>query len=283
MSSNSKVITEVTTEMPRSRSIFIQSERVLRRSPLALTWPARLMAPPNSSSFSVSVVLPASGWEMIANVRRRATSSESGERTVESAVTATSVMAASVWQGKGRQSRLIAAPFHIGTGPPDRKPEAPQKRIYRSRLQRALEQMRDLADQAAAEQQPAGDEDHPLDHRHPLAEAGQILLHGDDHESTDHRAEHRAQAADQRHQHDFARHAPVHVGERGVLRHEHFQRAGKACDGAGQDEGEHLVLVGLIAQRDRALLVLADGFQHLAERRIDDAEDQEEAGEKADQ
>jgi hypothetical protein len=27
----------VTTEMPRSRSIFIQSERVLRRSPLALT------------------------------------------------------------------------------------------------------------------------------------------------------------------------------------------------------------------------------------------------------
>src|SRR5438552_3140556 len=32
------------------------------------------MAPPNSSSFSVSVVLPASGWEMIANVRRFATS-----------------------------------------------------------------------------------------------------------------------------------------------------------------------------------------------------------------
>src|SRR5690349_14087522 len=32
------------------------------------------MAPPNSSSFSVSVVLPASGCEMIANVRRRPTS-----------------------------------------------------------------------------------------------------------------------------------------------------------------------------------------------------------------
>src|ERR1700733_14551712 len=31
------------------------------------------MAPPNSSSFSVSVVLPASGCEMIAKVRRRAT------------------------------------------------------------------------------------------------------------------------------------------------------------------------------------------------------------------
>jgi len=68
MLSNSNVITEVTTEMPRSRSIFIQSDRVLRRSPLALTWPARLMAPPNSRSFSVSVVLPASGCEMIAKV-----------------------------------------------------------------------------------------------------------------------------------------------------------------------------------------------------------------------
>src|SRR4029453_13345385 len=73
--------------MPRSRSIFIQSDRVFRRSPLALTCPARLMAPPKSSSFSVSVVLPASGWEMIANVRRRATSSASGERDGDSAET----------------------------------------------------------------------------------------------------------------------------------------------------------------------------------------------------
>ena len=32
------------------------------------------IAPPKSSSFSVSVVLPASGCEMIANVRRRAIS-----------------------------------------------------------------------------------------------------------------------------------------------------------------------------------------------------------------
>ena len=38
------------------------------------TWPAIWMAPPNSSSFSVRVVLPASGCEMIANVRRRAAS-----------------------------------------------------------------------------------------------------------------------------------------------------------------------------------------------------------------
>ena len=77
--SYSKVITEVTTEMPRSRSIAIQSERVVRRSRLALTWPASWIAPPNSSSFSVSVVLPASGCEMIAKVRRRSTSAAGDE------------------------------------------------------------------------------------------------------------------------------------------------------------------------------------------------------------
>src|SRR6185312_2334014 len=67
----SNVITDDVTEMPRCCSICIQSERVRRRSPRALTAPAIWMAPPNRSSFSVSVVLPASGCEMIANVRRR--------------------------------------------------------------------------------------------------------------------------------------------------------------------------------------------------------------------
>ncbi len=71
----SNVITEVTTEMPRSRSIPIQSDRVRRRSPLARTLPASWIAPPARSRRSVSVVLPASGWEMMAKVRRRAISS----------------------------------------------------------------------------------------------------------------------------------------------------------------------------------------------------------------
>src|SRR6516164_9293448 len=46
-----------------------------RPAPLALTSPASWIAPPNSSNFSVKVVLPASGCEMIAKVRRRAISS----------------------------------------------------------------------------------------------------------------------------------------------------------------------------------------------------------------
>jgi hypothetical protein len=62
------------TEMPRSRSTAIQSERTRPLAPrldLARQW----IAPPKSKSFSVNVVLPASGCEMIAKVRRRAISS----------------------------------------------------------------------------------------------------------------------------------------------------------------------------------------------------------------
>ena len=69
--------------MPRSRSTAIQSERTRRRSPRARTSPASWMAPPNSSNFSVKVVLPASGCEMIAKVRRRAISS--GSRLIKGA------------------------------------------------------------------------------------------------------------------------------------------------------------------------------------------------------
>ena len=60
--------------MPRCFSISIQSEVACRVALRALTLPAIWIAPENSSSFSVSVVLPASGWEMIAKVRRRRTS-----------------------------------------------------------------------------------------------------------------------------------------------------------------------------------------------------------------
>src|SRR6187455_2676537 len=67
-------ITDEATEMPRCFSISIQSLVAWRLALRALTLPAIWIAPENSSSFSVSVVLPASGWLMIANVRRRRTS-----------------------------------------------------------------------------------------------------------------------------------------------------------------------------------------------------------------
>src|SRR5580658_6522081 len=70
-------ITELVTEMPRCCSRRIQSEVAWRAALRPLTVPAMVIAPPNSSSFSVSVVLPASGCEMMANVRRRAISCSS--------------------------------------------------------------------------------------------------------------------------------------------------------------------------------------------------------------
>ena len=72
--SYSNCITELVTEMPRCFSTSIQSDVACRLLLRAFTVPAIWIAPPYSSSFSVSVVLPASGCEMIANVRRFATS-----------------------------------------------------------------------------------------------------------------------------------------------------------------------------------------------------------------
>src|SRR6185437_15683202 len=57
--------------MPRSFSMAIQSDVAWRADLRDFTAPAIWIAPPNSSNFSVSVVLPASGCEMIAKVRRR--------------------------------------------------------------------------------------------------------------------------------------------------------------------------------------------------------------------
>src|SRR5690606_8718979 len=54
--------------------ISIQSETVERRPPLPCTAPASLIMRACSASASVIVDLPASGWEMIAKVRRRFTS-----------------------------------------------------------------------------------------------------------------------------------------------------------------------------------------------------------------
>ena len=50
---------------------MVSFENVGRAAFFAFTVPAILMAPPNNSSFSVNVVLPASGCEMMAKVRRR--------------------------------------------------------------------------------------------------------------------------------------------------------------------------------------------------------------------
>ena len=62
--------TEEVTEIPLSFSISIQSDTACFAVAFPFTLPAWLMAPPYSRNFSVRVVFPASGWEMMAKVRR---------------------------------------------------------------------------------------------------------------------------------------------------------------------------------------------------------------------
>jgi len=57
----SKPMTDVATEMPRCRSISMKSDVAPRLILFDLTAPATWIAPPKSSSFSVSVVLPRPG------------------------------------------------------------------------------------------------------------------------------------------------------------------------------------------------------------------------------
>src|SRR5215510_10419314 len=57
-------------EIPRSCSIPIQSDAAVFPPLRPRTIPAVRIKPEYKSSFSVSVVFPASGWLMMANVRR---------------------------------------------------------------------------------------------------------------------------------------------------------------------------------------------------------------------
>ena len=61
-------MTDVETEIPRCFSMSIQSEVAVFLILLLFTAPATCICPPKSRNFSVSVVFPASGCEMIANV-----------------------------------------------------------------------------------------------------------------------------------------------------------------------------------------------------------------------
>ena len=89
-------------EMPRCCSSSIQSDVAWRRALRPRTAPASSMAPAYSSSFSVSVVLPASGCEIIANVRRLATSRSSS--TIAGAATASPGSSSEFWRPGGTES-----------------------------------------------------------------------------------------------------------------------------------------------------------------------------------
>src|SRR5215469_2659643 len=99
------------------------------------------MAPPNSSNFSVSVVLPASGCEMIANVRRRRISSARsvmsvrqsggrGVRVAQHALEHGGILAAA--------RRLVVAAAHADLLEPERQVQADGRRVGRAHLEKGL-------------------------------------------------------------------------------------------------------------------------------------------------
>ena len=104
--------------MPRSFSSAIQSDVACRAALRDFTEPAIWIAPPNSSSFSVSVVLPASGCEMIAKVRRRRVSLRwsdmqggcQGQKAVDCSgdVQVAASPALRVWSRRGPRTFIVA-------------------------------------------------------------------------------------------------------------------------------------------------------------------------------
>src|SRR5262249_28874814 len=62
----------------------------------------------------------------------------------------------------------------------------------------------EFSDDAAAEQQYAGNENCALNNEHPFADRCKLELHHEDNESADHGPEDGAEATDERHQNDLA-------------------------------------------------------------------------------
>ncbi len=91
---------------------------------------------------------------------------------------------------------------------------------------------------------------------------------------SDDRTEHRSNAADERHHDHLGRSAAADVDKRHDLKNDGLERTGQACKRGRQREQRHLEVVHAIAERHRAVFVLANGLDDLSERRVDDAIDE---------
>mmetsp|Transcript_57674 Transcript_57674/g.135823 ORF Transcript_57674/g.135823 Transcript_57674/m.135823 type:complete len:360 (+) Transcript_57674:876-1955(+) len=156
----------------------------------------------------------------------------------------------------------------------------------------ALQQRHRLAHQPAPEGQHADDEDQPGDEAdgfaqavepgdagqlgQRVAEVADLVLQRDDDQRSHHRPHQRAHAAHQRHQDDEAGGGPDRVGQRGETQHQGLGGAGQAGQRGREHEGQQLEVPRVVAEGRGAGLVLADGREHLAEGRVDDAVDQPE-------
>src|SRR5437868_856050 len=128
----------------------------------------------------------------------------------------------------------------------------------------------DKADDAAPPEQHDQEQQRAHDKRPVFRHLRQKLFQQQKHDRPDHRAEHRAHAAEDDHDHEIAGTGPVHrrrADEVGIVRE---QRAGQTAHHAGNDEAGKPVAVRRKPDRLHALLVGAQALNHHAEARIDD-------------
>ena len=111
------------------------------------------------------------------------------------------------------------------------------------------------------------DEYQPDHDRVPLHVRRHLLLEQDEERAADDGPDQRAEPADHDHDDELAGHAPVHEVRRGIGRAPGVEGPGEAGQDRRDQAHPHLVALHVVAEEPRAVLVLADGDEHLTEVR----------------
>ena len=130
-------------------------------------------------------------------------------------------------------------------------------------------------------EQDEGDEDQAEVERPCLGPRAELVLHQHEERRTQDRADQRARAADDHHDQHLSRQQPEQQLGVGEARERCVERASEAAQRVGDGHHGDLVETGVVAERDRLGLVLANAAQHRAERRAHQGEAEEEGADQA--
>src|SRR5258706_662031 len=134
----------------------------------------------------------------------------------------------------------------------------------------ALEPTHEQSPDALRRQHDETDEHRAEEQRPEIRDAGQLMLEEEEEGAAQDRTDQRSGAADDHHDEHLSGHQPEEQLGRGEAREGRVERAGKRSEGVGQDDRSNLVRTGVVAERRRLRLVLADAGEHGAERRAYD-------------
>src|SRR6202165_2371822 len=114
------------------------------------------------------------------------------------------------------------------------------------------------------EEHDEGDEDRAEDERPEIGHLRQLVLEEHEEQRPEHRADQRACAADHHHDEHMARGEPEEELGRGIARETGVERAREPAEAVGEHDRGDLVSAGVVAERDRLRLVLADAGEDSA-------------------